>query len=294
MVPSIKLTRQGPSLSRLVAGMWRLADWQFSERDLGAYLARCLELGLTSFDHADIYGESRCEAMFGQWLARHQHLRDGIQLVSKCGIKLPSAQHRVKHYDLSREHITTSVENSLAALNTDYLDLLLLHRPDPLMEPDEIAEAFDALKRAGKVRYFGVSNFSPSQFALLASRTELVTNQVECSLLHTQPLFDGSFDQCQQLGVAPMIWSPLAGGRLFDSAAPAALCETLAQISQRLGISQTTLAYAWLLRHPAWLVPIVGSRRVELLEQAVAALEVSLDRQDWFALLEAAQGEEVA
>ncbi|MBI3146774.1 MAG: aldo/keto reductase [Pseudogulbenkiania sp.] len=285
----------GPMLSPLVAGMWRLAEWQFSAAELDGYLECCLELGISSFDHADLYGDFRCEALFGAWLKAHPTRRDEIQLVTKCGIKPedPARGWTVKHYDTGRAHILASVDNSLRHLGTDYLDLLLIHRPDPLMDPDEVAEAFATLKDTGKVRHFGVSNFSPSQFALLASRTPLVTNQVEASLRHLEPLFDGSFDQCLERRIRPMLWSPLAGGRLFDASAKPALHQALTTLSEELGVSPATLALAWLLHHPARPLPIVGSRRLASLHDAARAATLSLERQHWFALLEAAQGHAV-
>ncbi|WP_082693694.1 aldo/keto reductase [Aquitalea magnusonii] len=190
---SAQLAPGGPVFSPVAAGLWRLHDWNFSPAELAAWVERAIHLGITTFDHADLYGGFRCEALFGQWLKANPGQRENIQLVSKCGIKPLDASRgwQVKHYDSSHTHILASVEASLRNLGTDYLDLLLIHRPDPLMDPDEVAAAFASLKQSGKVRHFGVSNFSPSQFALLASRTPLLTNQLEASLLHTAPLFDG-------------------------------------------------------------------------------------------------------
>lgn len=291
-----QLAPEGPVFSPVAAGLWRLHDWNFSPAELAAWIEHAIQLGITTFDHADLYGGFRCEALFGQWLKANPGQRENIQLVSKCGIKPEDASRgwQVKHYDSSRAHILASVDASLQNLGTDYLDLLLIHRPDPLMDPDEVAAAFASLKESGKVRHFGVSNFSPSQFALLASRTPLLTNQLEASLLHTAPLFDGSFDQCLQAGILPMVWSPLAGGRLLQPAAHPALHAALQQMAAELAVTPATLALAWLLRHPARPIPISGSRRLSSLDEAAAACRLQLERQHWFALLEAAHGHYLA
>jgi len=220
MVPAIRLGENGPSFSRLVHGLWRLAGWGKDTRQVRALIDCCLERGITTFDHADIYGDYTCEQLFGEALAEAAIDRASIQFVTKCGIKLISRRrpnHRTKSYDTSAAHITASVENSLRSLRTDYIDLLLIHRPDPLMDPAEVNEAFVALKEAGKVRHFGVSNFLPSQFDLLAARLDvpLVTNQIEYSVMCLEAHADGTVDQCQRLDVRPMAWSPLGGGRLF-------------------------------------------------------------------------------
>jgi predicted oxidoreductase len=286
------------SVSRVVAGAWRLGSWGFSPAERVRWIESALERAVTTFDHADIYGDYGAEGLFGEALALHKPLRRRLELVTKCGIKLRSAQrpeHRVKHYDSSAEHIVASVEASLRALSTDHLDVLLLHRPDSLMDADEVAGAFEQLRAAGKVRAFGVSNFTPAQFELLASRTALVTNQVELSPLSLATLFDGTLEQSQRLRVRPMIWSPLAGGRLFtgDDAVAQRVREALAAIAREHDVSAATVAHAWLLRHPAQPLPIVGSRRSEALDEAVRALSLELDRQSWYEVLAAATGKNV-
>ena len=180
----IRIAPNGPEFSRVVLGLWRLNEWQLTPNQRLALLEQCQELGITSIDHADIYGDYQCEQLFGEALAIAPGLRQRIEIVSKCGIMLVSEkrpQHRLKYYDTGRDHIIASVERSLSSLRTDYLDCLLIHRPDPLMQADEIAEAFRLLQQSGKVRHFGVSNFTPAQFDLLASRFPLVTNQLELS-----------------------------------------------------------------------------------------------------------------
>ncbi|MBW8759816.1 MAG: aldo/keto reductase, partial [Burkholderiales bacterium] len=251
--PTLVPAAGGPTLSRIVAGAWRMDAWRFSVQERVRWIEGCIELGITTFDHADIYGGYAVEALFGEALASAPHLRERLQIVTKCGIRMVSParpEHRLGHYDTSVAHVERSVDNSLAALRTDSLDVLLIHRPDALMDADALAECFTRLRAAGKVRHFGVSNFTPSQFALLHKRIPLVTNQIEASPLHIAPFHDGTLDQAQDLGVAPMIWSALAGGRLFtghddDARRVRAVLERLA--GER-GISVTTLVYAWLLR----------------------------------------------
>ena len=294
--PTIITTPGGPALSRIVAGCWRMADWMLSVTDRVRWIEACLELGITSFDHADIYGDYAVEALFGEALAAAPGLRERMTIVTKCGIGLVSPArpaHRVGHYDTSAAHVEASVDASLAKLRTDRLDLLLIHRPDALMDADALAACFDRLRDAGKVRHFGVSNFTPAQFTLLHRRFPLVTNQVECSPLHIAPLYDGTLDQAQELGIAPMIWSALAGGRLFagDDAHALRVRPVLERIAAERGLTVTTLVYAWLLRHPARLIPITGSRRVEAMREAVAALTAEpLDNQTWYEIWEAGNG----
>jgi predicted oxidoreductase len=300
----IALTQGGLSLSRLVFGAWRLLDGAVrpDAEAVARLIGIAVDLGLTSFDHADIYGNYEVEAAFGAGLARWKGKRDSVELISKCDIMLASGnrpQNRLKHYDTSGAHIAASVDRSLANLGTDYLDLLLLHRPDPLMNADETAAALAGLVKAGKVRAVGVSNFTPSQFDLLASRfpSALATNQIEMSVLKTSALTDGSLDHAQRLSYAPMIWSPLGGGSLFtgDGEREQRVRAVLATVAAETGSPNlATVAIAWLLRHPARLVPVLGTMKPERLAGMVKALEISLDRQQWFAILEASEGRPVA
>lgn len=285
-------------LSPIIAGAWRLAEWQFSVEQRLAWIEGCMARGLSSFDHADIYGGYQAEALFGEALAQRPALRERMQLVSKCGIKLVGPTrpaHGFKSYDTSAAHITTSVENSLRALRTDRLDLLLIHRPDALMDADEVAETFEQLRRDGKVLHFGVSNFTPAQFELLHSRIPLVTNQVECSPLQLAPLHDGTLDQAQRLRLQPMIWSPLAGGRLFNADTEQAhrVRWVMGEIGARLGVSTTTLALAWLLRLPSRPLPVIGSRRLEAADEAMTATRLILSREDWTRIWAASTGHDV-
>jgi predicted oxidoreductase len=293
-----ELCAGGPRLSPIVAGAWRMGDWGWDAQARLRWIEQCIELGVTSFDHADLYGGYTVEALFGEALALAPPLRQRIQLVSKCAIQLrcdARPETRIKHYDTSAAHITRSVENSLLALRTDHLDLLLIHRPDPLMDSDEVAGAFAALQVAGKVRAFGASNFTAAQFELLNSRHPLATNQIELHPLHLAPLTDGTLDQCQRLRVRPMIWSPLAGGALLSGGEDAArrVQAVLQRLGEHHGVSPATIAFAWLLRHPSRPLPITGSRHIDAIGAAVAALRIRLDAQQWTEVWSAATGREV-
>ncbi len=297
--PAIVTSKGGLTLSRIVAGMWRMNEWQLTPQQRVAFIEQCLALGVSSFDHADIYGGYGVEAEFGQALALQPSLRARMQLVSKCGIKLVNAarpQHSIQHYDTSASHIIASAENSLRQLGTDHLDLLLIHRPDPLMDFDEIAGAFERLRQAGKVRHFGVSNFSRHQFECLNRRIPLATNQVEFSPLCVAPLFDQTFDGLQDLGVAPMIWSPLAGGRLFsrDDADGSRVRAAIQQVAGELRRPFGSVVLAWIMQLPSRPLPLTGSGRIQAVAEAVEATQFSLSRSQWFAILRAARGHEVA
>jgi predicted oxidoreductase len=285
------------SLSPIVAGMWRIIDWKLSVAERVRWIEQALELGITSFDHADIYGGYQAEAQFGEALEASPSLRQRMQLVTKCGIRLRSAQrpYRVNHYDASAAYVRAQVEQSLRNLHTEQLELVLIHRPDYLMDAAALAETFATLTREGKVAHWGVSNHSVSQFALLNQHHPLVTNQLELSPLRMDALDDGSLDQAQQLGLRPMIWSPLAGGRLFtgDDEQAVRLRTEMTAIAARYGISLTTLAFAWVLRHPSRPYPITGSGRMESVREAVAALDVPLAAEDWYAIWTASKGHPV-
>ena len=286
-------------LSPIVAGVWRLREWKLDPAGLVRWIEQTLALGITSFDHADIYGGYSVEAAFGAALAASPGLRERLRLVTKCGIKLVNPArpaHAIKSYDSSRAHVVASVENSLRALRTDRIDLLLIHRPDLLMDPDELADTFRGLRDAGKVLHFGVSNHSVMQFALLHRRIPLITNQIEFSPLQMNALGDATLEQAVDLGTPPMIWSPLAGGRLLTAQDEQArrVRAVLEDLGRARGVSLATMAYAWIRRHPSRPIPITGSGRIEALREAVAALDVSLAAEDWYRVWQASMNREVA
>lgn len=287
------------NLSRIVAGMWRMTEWDMTPQQRLAFIEQCIALGVTSFDHADIYGGYGVEGLFGEALALKPSLREQIQIVSKCGIKLISGRrptHTIQHYDTSSAHIVASVENSLKELRTDYLDLLLIHRPDPLMDFDEVANTFQRLRSEGKVKEFGVSNFSRHQFETLNKRVPLVTNQVEFSPLHLEPMFDETFDGLQDLGVQPMIWSPLGGGRLFTAGDEQGerLRLKIKEVADELNRPFASVVFAWIMQLPCRPVPLTGSGRIESIQVAVEATQFALSSPQWFEILRAARGHEVA
>ncbi|MFZ6687962.1 aldo/keto reductase [Undibacterium sp. SXout11W] len=300
-VPRIKIAPEGPEFSRIVLGLWRLADWNMTPQVRVEFLEHALALGITSIDQADIYGDYQSESLLGEALRLAPSLRDKFQFVSKCGIKLVSKArpaHGMQHYDTSRAHIIASAENSLRAMQIEQLDLLLIHRPDPLMDADEMAEAFQHLQTSGKVRHVGVSNFTHAQFELLNSRFPLVTNQVELSLLHLQPLHDGTLDLCQKLRIAPMIWSALGGGDLLrdtPSSNPQIqrIRPVLNALASELNLPASTVALAWILQHPSRPLVLTGSGRIAALQEAALACQHTLTREQWFSLWCAAAGKNV-
>ena len=303
MSSRIKIHRDGPEFSRMVWGSFRIADNR--ETSGIASIARtvdtCLDAGITTIDHADIYGGYRVEALFGEMLATRPDLRNRIELVTKCGIALTGParpEHRVKHYNSTAAHIRWSLENSLRNLKVDHVDMLLLHRPDPLMDAAEVAEILEALVSEGKTRAVGVSNYTPSQFAMLQSKLPipLMANQIELSVSHTAPLYDGTLDDCVNYGISPMAWSPLGGGRLFDrEKGNPALVDLLSALADKYGVQGAgTVALAWLLRLPSKPLPIIGSTDPERVRALARAVEIEFDLQDWFEVLEVATGRPVA
>lgn len=297
MVQRITLAPQGPEFSRFVMGYWRLMDWNMSPLQLASFIEEHIDLGVTTVDHADIYGGYQCEAAFGEALKLVPALRDRMEIVTKCGIATTAKpEHALGHYITDSAHIIKSAEQSLVNLATDRIDLLLIHRPDPLMDADEVAEAFLNLHQSGKVRHFGVSNFTPAQFALLQSRLPftLATNQVEISPVHQPLLLDGTLDQLQQLRIRPMAWSCLGGGRLFNDDEFQPQRNELDTIARELNAeSIEQVVYAWILRLPSKPLPIIGSGKIERVRSALAAEELQMTRQQWFRIRKAALGYDV-
>jgi predicted oxidoreductase len=287
------------SLSRLVYGMWRLGDDpDTSPAHVQAKIEACLAQGITSFDQADIYGGYTAEAILGKALRAAPSLRDQMQIVTKCDIVAPVGRHsaaRVKYYDTSAAHITASVDASLRDMAIDTIDLLLIHRPDPLMDHHETGAALDGLVASGKLRAVGVSNFRPWDMRLLQSgmKTRLVSNQIELSLLAHQGFTNGDVAFHQEQGIPMMAWSPLAGGRLLAEA-DVTLRNRLSEIGAEFGTDWSSVAIAWLLRHPAQIIPVLGTNTLARIAQISDALRVTLDRQTWFELYSLAMGHEVA
>jgi predicted oxidoreductase len=288
------------SLSRLAYGVWRLSEAaDTSAHAVATRIQACLDQGITTFDHADIYGGYSCEALFGAALRAQPGLKARMEIVTKCDIMLLSDQrpdNRVKHYDTSSAHVQASVERSLHNIGVDAIDLLLIHRPDPLMDHHALGACLDGLIQSGKVRAAGVSNFMPWDLDLLQSamKNRLLTNQIEIGLMQTRGLVDGQIAHAQRLGLPVMAWSPLGGGRLFgQEAAALRLRPALQRIAAAQGVDETAVAIAWLLHHPARIIPVLGTNDMQRIARMQDALRVTLDRQTWFELYSLANGVEV-
>ena len=298
-MPRIELN-PGLTLSRLAYGVWRLSEAaDTSAQAVAGRIQACLDQGITTFDHADIYGGYSCEALFGAALRAQPGLKTRMEIVTKCDIMLLSDQrpdNRVKHYDTSAAHVQASVERSLHNIGVDAIDLLLIHRPDPLMDHHALGACLDSLIQSGKVRAAGVSNFMPWDMELLQSamKNRLVSNQIEISLMQTRGFVDGQIVHAQRLGVPVMAWSPLGGGRLFgQDAAALRLRPALQRLASAQGVDETAVAIAWLLHHPARIIPVLGTNDPARIARMQDALRVTLDRQTWFELYSLANGADV-
>ena len=300
----------GFNLSRLAYGCWRVAG--SNPRELTAEnekagiqaIITAYEAGYTVFDNADIYGGGAAEILLGKALKEVSGMRKNVVIVTKCGVRRagdpkPEFPYR---YDFSKEYIISSCENSLKRLGIDSIDIYLLHRPDHLCDPAEVAEAFEKLHSQGKVKAFGVSNFSPSQITMLQKYCpfKIITNQIEISLLETSAFEDGRLDHCITEKIIPMAWSPLGGGLIFQEtkysitkASPdkvERVRQALLKISSKYGTSSSVIALAWLLKHPSQIMPIVGSINPERIREAAKADDIELTREDWYYLYEASRG----
>lgn len=296
-----KLTPKGPEFSRMIYGTWRLLETRPTTQEINRRLHACIELGITTFDTAEIYGLYEVEERLGAAIALSPGLRDAIELVTKGGIYVPCPHHpdlHTAHYDASADRLTRALERSLRLLRTDRVDLYLVHRPDPFAPAADTAGALRAMLRGGVARAVGVSNYGVHQFDLLDALLDgaLATNQIEFHLLHDAPLVDGTLHRCERAGIRPMAWSPLGGGRILDTREPAGqrLAAAAAAMSARYdGATLEQLAHAWILAHPSRPFPIIGTNREERLRAAARADAIALAREDWYALLEAARGQRV-
>ncbi|MEM8634624.1 MAG: aldo/keto reductase [Pseudomonadota bacterium] len=286
------------SISRIVYGMWRLGDdADTSAKHVQAKIEACLEQDITTLDQADIYGGYEAEELLGECFKQAPSLRDKVEIVTKCDIVAPVGRYsdaRVKYYDTSREHIMASVDHSLRLMDIDHIDLLLIHRPDPFMDHRETGAALDEVVASGKVKTVGVSNFRPFDFSLLQSAMEedLVTNQIEMSVLAHEAFTNGDLAFLQEHDIPPMAWSPLAGGALFDGS-NRAMTDKLVEIGNRSEADVTAVAVAWLLAHPARIIPVMGTNKLDRIAAFSTALTFPMDRQTWFEIYTAALGNEV-
>lgn len=286
----------GFEMSRIVYGMWRLSDdTDTSPAHVQAKIEACLEQGITTMDQADIYGGYEAEEVLGNALKVAPALKDQIEIVTKCDIVAPAGRYsdaRVKYYDTSRAHILASVDHSLRLMNVDTIDLLLIHRPDPMMDHKETGAALDEIVASGKVKNVGVSNFKLHDWNLLQSAmdTALVTNQIEISLMAHEAFTNGDVAYLQERGVKPMAWSPLGGGSLFGDAG---MMAALKKVGDAHGVDETAVAVAWLLAHPAEILPVMGTNNLSRIKTFSDAMKVEMDRQTWFELYTQALGDEV-
>lgn len=283
--------------SRIIAGTMTWGRWgkKFSRNEMSSLIHFCLDQGITTFDHADIYGGYTNEADFGIALESSNIHRDSIQLITKCGIQYlcENRDNKIKHYNYNKDYIIWSAETSLKNLKTDYLDLFLLHRPSPLMHPDEIAEAISQLKHQGKVKNFGVSNFTPSQVDLISKAIDISSNQIEFSLTHHNAMYDGSLDQMITKNIVPMAWSPMGSIYKDDSEQVDRIKKQLEELKETYGVTTDQLALAWILKHPSKIHPVIGTTTRERIKDAAKAIEINLDLEDWFLILAASQGHKV-
>lgn len=297
-----RIAPHGPEVSAVAYGVWRLDQDPegTSVARVRAKIDACLEAGITTFDHAAIYGNYTCEGLFGRTLAEAPGLRDRMEIVTKCGIERKSdvfPDHRLTQYNASAEAIVQSVDRSLRELCTDHIDLLLIHRPDWLTDARDTAAGLMQVVTSGKVRSVGVSNYSVHQFELLAHCLGAVpqTNQIEINLFHMDALYDGTLEQCQRAGVHPMAWSPLAGGRLFTSedAQALQLRETLQRVADAYGASAEQIALAWVAALPCAPQLVIGTNKIERIASAAGAMAIALGREHWYELWSAAKGRSV-
>jgi predicted oxidoreductase len=283
--------------SPIVAGVmnWGVWDKNLNTQEMITLITLFLEQNITCFDHADIYGGYTTEAAFGKAFSQSKIDRNAVQLISKCGIRLISDQrnYRVKHYDYSAEYIIWSAENSLKNLETDYLDLFLLHRPSPLMQVDEIAKAVEQLKANGKILSFGVSNFTNSQTELLQKSVKIDCNQIQFSATHFEAMLDGSLDYMQSNSITPMAWNPLGSIFKEDTQQTKRLKKILTNLVIKYEVSTDLILLAWILQHPSNIIPVVGTTNLTRILQLNKTLSLKLDLEDWFAIWTESMGNEV-
>ncbi|MDA8948322.1 aldo/keto reductase [Flavobacteriaceae bacterium] len=283
--------------SRIISGTMTWGAWgaQMSTSQMQAQIEKYFALGITTFDHADIYGGYTTEAEFGAGFAQSNVAREEVQFITKCGIQMPCQARPlpVKHYDYSAQHIQKSVENSLSALNTDYIDLLLLHRPSPLLDVEIVTETIQKLQHQGKIKAFGISNFTPSQIALLEKEIKVSWNQIECSLTHEIPMFDGTLDFMATQSIGAMSWSPLGSYFKENNSQTARIKKCMNSLCEKYNCSEDQLLLSWLVSHPSKIYPVVGTTSIQRIENAIGALRIEIELTDWFLLLEASQGNEV-
>jgi predicted oxidoreductase len=274
---------------------WGIWGKQLSKNEMISTIDHCMENGITTFDHADIYGDYTTETEFGKALAEVDLPREDMQLISKCGIQYigNTRNNEVKHYQYDSNYIIRSAEKSIKDLRADYLDLFLLHRPSALMHPDEVAKAVDTLISEGKIKAFGVSNFTPSQTDLISNQSEISVNQIEFSLTSFEAMHNGSLDHMMISGITPMCWSPL--GKVFktEDEQTRRIHKLLDELTQKYNATRDQLLLAWILKHPSGIHPVIGTTNKERITNATKADSIVLTEVDWFKMLVESQGHKV-
>ncbi|WP_312195023.1 aldo/keto reductase [Epilithonimonas vandammei] len=283
--------------SELIAGTMRWGVWgaNHSVKEIQKLIDVCVEENITTFDHADIYGGHTTEELFGNAWKDMDLKRENLQFISKCGIvmnsdKKPSA---LKYYNYNKDYILNCVDESLSNLKTDYLDTLLLHRPSPLMNPEVIAEAFTVLKDAGKVKEFGVSNFSVSQFELINQYVPLVTNQIEISVNEISSFENGILDQLMSKGLRPTAWSVMGSYFSDQSDENIRIKKVIVELCDKYNAEENQILLAFILKHPSKIIPVIGTSKAETIITLSQTLQIDLDLEDWFRILESIRGKEV-
>lgn len=283
--------------SELIAGTMRWGIWgaNHSVKEIQKLIDVCVEENITTFDHADIYGGHTTEELFGNAWKEMNLKRENLQFISKCGIvmnsdKKPSA---LKYYNYNKDYILNCVDESLSNLKTDYLDTLLLHRPSPLMNPEVIAEAFTVLKNAGKVKEFGVSNFSVSQFELINQYVPLVTNQIEISVNEISSFENGILDQLMSKGLRPTAWSVMGSYFSDQSDENIRIKKVIVELCDKYNAEENQILLAFILKHPSKIIPVIGTSKAETIITLSQTLQIDLDLEDWFRILESIRGKEV-
>lgn len=283
--------------SKIIAGTMTWGSWgkQLSKNEMTALMGHCLQQGISTFDHADIYGGYGNEEEFGKAFSDSKIARENIQLISKCGIQYvcEARDNVTKHYSYTKDYIVWSAERSLKKLRTEYLDLFLLHRPSPLMHPDEISGAIDRLMTSGKIKEFGVSNFTPSQIAMVETEVQVKVNQVECSITADMAMYDGTLDDCITHKRTAMAWSPLGSYFREDTDQTKRIREAIVPLAEKYSATENQLVLAWLMRHPSGIHPVVGTTNEDRLSESMSATKINLELEDWFTLLTASQGHKV-
>ena len=280
----------GSSYSRLIAGTMLWGAWgkEMTKAKRIELIKTAYDAGISSFDHADIYGNYTTEKDFGIAFSESGLSREDVQFITKCGISMvcENKPYKTKHYNYDSSYIADAVHTSLRQLKTDYVDLLLLHRPSPLLDPEEVTKAVGSLLDSGKILSFGVSNFNSTQIDLLAEYVPIHVNQIEISLTHNEPMFDGELDHCHRNHILPMSWSPLGILKIPEDQWPSKLRSAIFELAEKYNCGFATLALSWLLKHPSKIHPVIGTSNPQRLQETVKALEINLDLEDWFFLLE--------